>query len=229
MRALLACALLMLGCLPLRSSAQAAAVRERADELRQALQEILQSPQPSRAAYQRYFDLFPGSANELQTLFIDDNARAMLLQGMPGNAIDPYYFHVCKAFEIVGARRYVEKFLPMVVAAGNWGGVANRDNSALGNLGHLSNVLLYRGDCATAESPGLSDAMVAVAERLDDVRLERAYVSLGWDTEGAGLDWFPAQWLLDRICQRNPGRCQTARALTEKYRPLMEDNEGDEH
>lgn len=231
MRALLACALLMLGGLPLNCSAQAASVREQAAELREALQAILHSPQPSRSAYERYFELFPDSTSELQTLFVSDAARALLLQGMPENAIDPYYWHVCKAFEVVGARRYVEKFFPLAIQTGNWGGPPTRDNVDLQAVGSTYQMLLYRGDCAKAESPGLFDAMVAVAERLNDADLERAYVSLGWDgAEGSGMEWNPEQWLFDRICQRNPARCATVRALTQKYHFLVEQNEyEDEH
>lgn len=218
MRVLLTCALLALFCLPVRAPAQAGLALARANELRQALQEILQSPQPTRSSYQRYFELFPSSVNELQALFVREDYRAILLQGMPADAIDRYYVHACRAYDFVGAQRYVEKFLRIGIDAGNWGGVPNRDNTDLTTIGHLYQYLLFRYPCATAETPGFDDALVAVAARLNDAQLERAYVSLGWDgAEGSGLEWSGAEYLLNGVCRQKPGRCVTTRALTGKY------------
>lgn len=196
---------------------------ERARELRSALQEILKNPTP--AAYASYFELLPSSVAEFQQLFSerDSSHRTILVQGM--GSLAPYLLHACKTYEVVGPERYTEKFVGIAADAGSWGGPPNRDNEDLLNAGHLFQNLLFRHDCAQPSLPAQMRELVTAASRLDDARLEKLYVSLGWDgMEGAGMEWFPIQWLLDGICKRQPQRCALTRQLTAKYKSLIEDD-----
>ena len=122
------------------------------------------------------------------------------------------------------AWRYTEKFVRVAADAGSWGGPPNRDNEDLLNAGHLFQNLLFRTDCAQPALPVQMSELVTAAVRLDDAGLENLYASLGWDgMEGAGMEWFPVQWLLDGVCKRVPQRCSLARQLTDKYQSLIED------
>jgi hypothetical protein len=199
---------------------------ERAANLREALEALEATRQPSAQLYERYFEAFPDRFTELRDWLVRGGVREILARGRDWNYGEDYLREMCRTYEHVGHKRYMRKLLRMGVEAGNWGGPADEEGELLRHVpGSMYRSLVLGEACGPMTQASMAARTAVIYQLLPeyaDAEVEAIYNSLAWE----GVERFALEWFLDGVCNSDQKRCALMSQFRDKYvKPLYEQAE----